>query len=50
MKKRIVVPLVLYLIYSNVAFMIKSIETLTIRFLDVKWATEKDTTIIICDA
>ena len=44
-KKRIIDLLVLYLLYpkySNVVFMIKSIKTLTIHCLDIRWATERD--------
>ena len=44
-KKRIIGLLVLYLLYpkySNVVFMIKSIKTLTIHCLDIRWATERD--------
>ena len=44
-KKRIIGLLVLYLLYpkySNVVFMIKSINTLTIDCLDIRWATERD--------
>ena len=49
-KKRIIDPLVLYLLYpkySNVVFMIKSIKTLTIYCLDFKWITEKDSALNI---
>ena len=45
MKKKIIDLLVLYLLYpnhSNVVFMIKSIKTLTIHCLDIRWATERD--------
>ena len=37
----------LYPKYSNVAFMIKSIKTLTIHCLDIRWATERDTALFI---
>ena len=43
-KKRITDQLVSYLLYSkysNVVFMIKSIKTLAIHCLDIRWATEK---------
>ena len=45
MKKKMIDLLVLYLLYpnhSNVVFMIKSIKTLTIHCLDIRWATERD--------
>ena len=45
MKKRIIGLSVLDLIYpkySNVVFMIKSIKTVTIHCLDIRWATERD--------
>ena len=44
-KKRIIELLVLYLLYpkySNVAFMIRSIKTLTTHCLDIRWTTERD--------
>ena len=44
-KKQIIDLLVLYLLYSkysNIVFMIKSIKTLTIHCLDIRWATERD--------
>ena len=50
MKNRIIDPLVLYLLYpkySNVVFMIKSIKTLTIHCLDMKWAFERDAAVNI---
>ena len=45
-KKRIIDLSVLYLLYpkfSNVVFIIKSIKTLTIHCLGIRWATERDT-------
>ena len=44
-KKRIIDLLVLYLLYpkySNVVFMIKSMKTLAIHCLDIRWAAERD--------
>ena len=44
-EKRITDLLVSYLLYSkysNVVFMIKSIKTLAIHCLDIRWATERD--------
>ena len=49
-KKRIIDLLVLYLLYpkySNVVFMIKSIKTLAIHCLGIRWATERDTVLNI---
>ena len=49
-KKRIIDLLVLYLLYpkySNVVSMIKSIKTLTIHGLDIRWATERYTALNI---
>ena len=49
-KKRIIDLSVLYLLYpkfSNVVFIIKSIKTLTIHCLGIRWATERDTALNI---
>ena len=49
-KKRITDLLVLYLLYpkySNVVFTIKSIKTLAIHCLGMRWATERDTALNI---
>ena len=49
-KKRIIDLLVLYLLYpkySNVAFLIKFMKTLTIHLLDIRWASDRDITLNI---
>ena len=49
-KKRIIELLVLYLLYpkySNVVFTIKSVKTLRIHCLGIRWATESDTVLNI---